>query len=181
MQHKQGLTLIELLVVVAIIGIIAAIAVPNLLQTIQRSKVNSSFGNLSSIKTAIGTYMVDYGHYPISGDFRNDRSIVVPLAVAILPEEYYNGSLKDAWGEQIMYASDRLGTQYVVVSSGTDGKTDRTSMMNVWWDEPWLYRTAGGGTRNSCRRVPYEDMAEIISEGCDLIFINGYQIGTPPS
>ena len=56
----KAFTLIELLIVVAIIGILAAIAVPNFLNARMRAKVSRVQADLRSVRTAMGMYMVDY-------------------------------------------------------------------------------------------------------------------------
>ncbi len=58
---KQAFTLIELLIVVAIIGILAAIAVPNFMNAQVRAKVSRVTADLRSIQTAIEMYTVDNG------------------------------------------------------------------------------------------------------------------------
>jgi len=58
-MNKKGFTLIELLIVVAIIGIIAAIAIPNLLTSIQKSKQKATMGDMKSIGTAVTSYHTD--------------------------------------------------------------------------------------------------------------------------
>jgi type IV pilus assembly protein PilA len=65
MRKKQtGFSLIELLIVVAIILIIAAIAIPNLLRSKMVANEASAVGSLRSLNTACITYSTTYGSYP---------------------------------------------------------------------------------------------------------------------
>lgn len=63
-RTSRGFTLIELLIVVAIIGILAAIAVPNFLNAQIRAKVARCKSDLRSIGVALEQYSLDNGYYP---------------------------------------------------------------------------------------------------------------------
>ena len=77
---KRGFTLIELMIVVAIIGILAAIAIPKFAELIRKSNEGASKGNLGSIRSALSIYYGDMeGQYPgnlnaltISGKYLSD-------------------------------------------------------------------------------------------------------------
>ena len=60
---RKGFTLIELLIVVAIIGILAAIAVPNFLNAQIRAKVSKVQADFRSLATAIESYRLEFGNY----------------------------------------------------------------------------------------------------------------------
>ncbi len=62
-SSEDGFTLIELLIVVAIIGILAAIAVPNFLNAQVRAKIARVYADLRSIRTSLNMYQVDNGRY----------------------------------------------------------------------------------------------------------------------
>ena len=148
-QH-DGFTLIELLIVVAIIGILAAIAVPNFLNAQSRAKLAQCYGNMKSLQTAIGTYEVDWNWPPMD---RGDETVTgnsyialtTPIAYAgsieivrdIFPpkteaRKYYEygaslreGSLPNSSDGRARVKEYRdAGVSYVVVSSGPDGDTD---------------------------------------------------------
>ena len=83
-RNSKGFTLIELLIVVAIIGIIAAIAIPNLLNAIDRGKQKRSMADLRSIGTASEAYAVDNNFYPV-GALGVVTPVLQPIYIKLMP------------------------------------------------------------------------------------------------
>lgn len=84
-MKQRGFTLIELLIVVAIIGILAAIAVPNFLNAQVRAKVARVRADMRALSTALEMYRMDNNRYPIDygGPDVEDRSwrqLTTPVA-----------------------------------------------------------------------------------------------------
>ena len=62
-KAQKGFTLIELMIVVAIIGILAAIAIPNFLRFQLKSKSSEGKVNIAAIRTAEESYLAEFGSY----------------------------------------------------------------------------------------------------------------------
>ncbi len=71
MKNQQGFTLIELMIVVAIIGILAAIAIPAYQDYTQRAQIGEAFTVVSGPKTSIAEYAQTNGSYPAALDIGN--------------------------------------------------------------------------------------------------------------
>ena len=63
-KRRNGFTLIELVVVVLVLGILAAIAAPKLLDITGDARANSSRQSLTVIRDAVEVYRMNSGHYP---------------------------------------------------------------------------------------------------------------------
>ncbi len=111
-RNSKGFTLIELLIVVAIIGIIAAIAIPNLLNAIDRGKQKRTMADMRSIGTAIEAYAVDNNNYPTATSAGVLKTLVEPIYIKTMPTA---DGWSNAWGV------DSAPTQYTLTSNGKDG------------------------------------------------------------
>ncbi len=83
---KKGFTLIELLIVVAIIGILAAIAVPNFLNAQTRARIARTNGDLKAISTGIDMYFLDWNKHP-----NNQSHLTVRMYGLTTPVAYLAG------------------------------------------------------------------------------------------
>ncbi len=103
--HTTAFTLIELLIVVAIIGILAAIAVPNFLNAQLRAKLAKTYANMKTIQSAISAYNLDYNWAPVdqgpdATDGRTYLALTTPVAylsdIDVFKDPFYTKMEEDA-------------------------------------------------------------------------------------
>ncbi len=110
MKNKNGFTLVELLIVVSVIGVIASIAIPNLLSATQKSRQKATMADMKTIGTAIEMYMTD--HFIAPGDLTFGNSTLKNFYIKKMPGT-------DKWGNSWEYQSDK--DTYYIGSPARDG------------------------------------------------------------
>ena len=114
MRNQKGFTLIELLIVVAIIGIIAAIAIPNLLNAIDRGKQKRTMADIRSLGTAVESYAVDNNFYPKVNSYGAVTPFLQPIYIKTVPTT-------DGWLNPWDADSSANGALYTITSAAKDG------------------------------------------------------------
>ena len=113
LKRSKGFTLIELMIVVAIIGILAAIAIPNFMRFQLKAKAGEGKTNLAAIRTAEESYLAEFGTY---------------VAASAMPTSL-PGTSKTAWPTGSSGGFDVLGWapegavyyQYAVTAGSSSG------------------------------------------------------------
>ena len=106
MGKTKGFSLIELLIVIAIISIITAIVVPNLMSANIRAKVSGVEADMGSIAIALEDYKVDHGDYPKDSRFSRSNSYASDIIAET--SQAFNGKSGSDDG------NDAIGLGYLV-------------------------------------------------------------------
>ncbi len=117
MKREEGFTLIELLIVVAIIGVIAAIAIPSLLNAINRGRQKRTMGDIRTLATAVEAYTVDFEFYPNVGDGDASAQLETYLVATFLRKL----PQRDGWNNTIKWNGTTAGVAYTFWSAAKDG------------------------------------------------------------
>lgn len=131
-KSSRGFSLIELLIVVAIILIIAAIAIPNLLRSRIAANQASAVGSLRTLNTAEVTYATTYntGYSSTLGDLGPPAPGSNPVATAAgLVDEILSGTLVTG-GPSNATSSAKSGYQFTYSTAGTD-LSGRINVYNI--------------------------------------------------
>jgi type II secretory pathway pseudopilin PulG len=111
---------------IALIGIIAAIAIPNLLSAIQRSKQKRTMADMRSIAVACEAYGTDNKAYPNVSSFEELIPKLEPKYLKTVPrlDAWQNGFKYRAWNNEEDESEGPGPYHYIIISHGKDGRQD---------------------------------------------------------
>lgn len=121
---QRGFTLIEVMVVIVILGVLAAIIVPNVMGKVDSSKIKSTKISMVTIAHELDAFKLDNGRYPTTQEGL-DALIHKPANAKNYPDGGYlgNSAMKDSWGNDFQYmAPGSEGRPFDLYSFGADGK-----------------------------------------------------------
>ena len=121
---QRGFTLIEIMVVVVIMGVLAALVVPKLLNRAGESKVAAAKVDISTIMQALKLYKLDNQRYPTTEQGLQallTKPTSGPAANGWKAGGYLEKMPKDPWGNPYQYMAPGVHGEVDVISLGADG------------------------------------------------------------
>lgn len=123
-RHRlSGFTLIELMVVLVIIGVLAALIVPNVLDRADDARVTAARTDIANLSQALKLYKLDNQRYPTAA--QGLQALRAKPAEGPIPpnwKPYVEKLSNDPWGRPYQYLNPGLQGEIDVMSFGADGQ-----------------------------------------------------------
>lgn len=127
-NSTPGFSLIELMIVVVILGLLAGLLVPRIMDRPEEAKVTKARMDMRTIESALRFYRLDNGFYPTTE--QGLEALITRPESNPSPKNWRSGGYlesssvpRDPWGNQYIYRSPGdEGREYEIISLGADGK-----------------------------------------------------------
>ncbi len=126
MNDTRGFTLIELMVVIVILGILAGMVVPRIMEHPEEARRVKAGTDIGSLEQTLKMYKLDNGKYPTTD--QGLQALVEPPSVGKLAKKWREGGYlekgvpKDPWDNDYVYISPGLHSDFDLMSYGPDGE-----------------------------------------------------------
>ena len=122
-QLSAGFTLIELMVVLVIIGVLAALIVPNVLDRAEDARATAAKTDVNNLMQALKLYKLDNQRYPTAA--QGLQALLTKPAEGPIPgnwKHYLDKLPNDPWGRAYQYLNPGVKGEVDVLSFGADGQ-----------------------------------------------------------
>lgn len=121
--RMTGFTLIELMVVLVIIGVLASLIVPNVLERADDARVTAAKTDVNNLMQALKLYKLDNQRYPTAA--QGLQALLTKPTTGPIPSNwkpYLDKLPKDPWGNPYQYLNPGIRAEVDVLSFGADGQ-----------------------------------------------------------
>ncbi|XOF32908.1 MAG: type II secretion system major pseudopilin GspG [Candidatus Electrothrix sp. YB6] len=139
-RRTEGFTLIELMVVIVILGILAGMIVPKIMDRPEEARRTKAGVDIGSISQALKLYKLDTGRYPTTE--QGLQALVEPPSTGQLAKNWREGGYldkssvpKDPWENDYVYISPGMHDDFDLMSYGADNEPGGEGMdadINSW-------------------------------------------------
>jgi general secretion pathway protein G len=133
-SHEHGFTLVELLVVIGILGLLTAIATPQVIRYLASAKISTARTEVKSLASALDLFKLDVGRYPTTQEGL-PALLTAPAGAETWSGPYIDkgASLIDPWGHPFNYQSPGQHGEFDIFSYGPDANaTSETPKIASW-------------------------------------------------
>ena len=123
-KNQSGFTLIEIMVVIVIIGILASVVVPRVMDNPDKARVAKAKHDIQALEGALDVYRLDNFTYPTTD--QGLEALITKPSGSPEPKNWKNGGYikklrKDPWGNDYLYLSPGQNGEIDIYSLGADG------------------------------------------------------------
>ena len=122
-KDEDGFTLMEMLVVLVVIGLIAAVAIPQVMKLLGNAKAKAAKIQIQTLENGLNYFQLDMGRFPTDQEGLN-ALVKAPSGADSWSGPYVRSDkqLTDPWGHPVVYKAEADGKPYKLVILGADGK-----------------------------------------------------------
>ncbi len=133
--YQSGFTLIEVMVVVVILGILAAMIVPNIIGRTDDAKIVKAKQDILALENALEMYRLDNGFYPSTD--QGLKALVKKPESDPRPQAWRDGGYvkqlrNDPWGAPYQYLNPGVHKEIDIFTNGKTGKPDEKNEIGNW-------------------------------------------------